>query len=116
VTLAIDRKGKLKVARNKYGVAPAHERTIDGHVFASKREATRYRELCLMQRCGDISGLELQPRFDFPMGFRYTADFWYVENGREIVEDVKGVKPRDFSLRIKCLAYFFPKVNLRITK
>ena len=116
MTLSLDKRGRLVTKRNKYGVAPREDRTVDGIVFASKREATRYRELRLLEKCGDISGLELQPRYDFPMGFRYTADFRYSRDGREIVEDVKGASPRDFALRVKCLHYFFPKVNLRIVK
>ena len=121
----IDKRGKLVTKRNKYGVSPAHERTVDGHVFASKREATRYLELVLAQRCGDISGLELQPRFKFKAGFSYVADFRYAERYRlrdggsgyrEVVEDVKGVQTDVFKLKRKCMAYFFPDVELRITK
>ncbi len=75
------------------------------HYFASKAELSRWNELCLLQRFGKISNLELQPPYPVRVGtdgnlttygngvevFRYLADFRYQdENGRTVVEDVKG--------------------------
>lgn len=81
----------------------------DGYLFDSKRELARYLELKLAVASGDISGLEVKPRFYFkcaergdlvrtseryPRGRRvyYEADFayWAGVRGR-VVEDVKGV-------------------------
>ena len=45
---------------SKYG---AIRTEVDGINFHSKREAARYRELCLMVRAGKIRDLELQPPF-----------------------------------------------------
>lgn len=77
---------------------------IDGTKFDSKKEAKRYRDLLLMQRAGEISDLELQPKFKLIDGvkfsgdkrakpdIRYFADFAYTDTktGQRIVEDVKS--------------------------
>ena len=73
--------------------------TVDGIRFASKAEARRYGELKLLEKAGEISGLDLQPAYnlhtfnmlDQPVCVgKYVADFTYNENGREVVEDVKS--------------------------
>ena len=80
--------------RTKYGAV-----RTDG--FASKREAYRYRELRLLERSGIITDLECQVVFELhaPAATgtlarvgRYIADFTYIENGRKVVEDAKGVR------------------------
>ena len=80
--------------RTKYGAV-----RTDG--FASKREAHRYRELRLLERSGVITGLECQVAFELQAPAstgtlatvgRYIADFVYIENGRKVVEDAKGVR------------------------
>ena len=38
----------------------SRKQTIDGHVFASKKEAQRYSELKMLEKAGEISNLELQ--------------------------------------------------------
>lgn len=54
---------------------------IDGHRFASGIEATRYGELRLLERAGDIKGLVCHPPFKVSIGSlhfcTYTADFAY---------------------------------------
>jgi hypothetical protein len=81
---------------------------VDGIKFDSGHEARRYSDLKLLERAGEISDLELQPRFrlgtaadpvkirsqGYPNGRRcsYKADFRYKINatGAVIVEDAKG--------------------------
>ena len=77
---------------------------VDGIKFDSKKEARRYQQLLLMQRAGEISDLELQPKFKLIEGvkfsgdkrakpdIRYFADFAYTDTktGKRIVEDVKS--------------------------
>lgn len=88
--------------RSKYGAKP---QVVDGHRFPSRKEAKRYGELRLLELAGEISGLELQPRFPivingqqvrYPsgVGLEYRADFKYTEtrSRRIVVEDVKGVR------------------------
>lgn len=92
---------------SKYG---AIKTTVDGIVFASKKEANRYAQLKLMERGGLISDLKLQPVFPIVIDgapvmmrngqpARYTADFAYTEKGKRIVEEIKGFVVRDYPLR-----------------
>lgn len=70
----------------------------DGHVFDSKKEAKRYKELLLLLKAGEIGYLELQVPYELNEGgthsLRYIADFVYVESrtGQRIVEDAKGYR------------------------
>lgn len=86
---------------HKYGAKPTH---VDGKRFASKREARRYAELILMQQAGQISDLKTQVRFRLVQVVHYVADFVYIENGREVVEDVKGYKTREYKAKKKLMA------------
>ena len=78
---------------------------IDGIRFDSKAEAARYNTLKLLERNGDISGLVIHPAFPLEvMGQKigkYIADFEYYENGKSVVEDVKGVKTPVYRLKKK---------------
>lgn len=78
---------------NKYH---ARKTEIDGLVFDSRAEANRYLQLKLLERAGEITDLELQVRYDLRVNEAkvcdYVADFRYRENGRVVVEDVKGYK------------------------
>jgi len=90
---------------NKYHAARTE---VDGIVFASKAEAARYCELKLLQGAGEITGLELQPKFPLIVNGKkvatYIADFRYTERGEVVVEDVKSVATRKiavYRLKIK---------------
>lgn len=89
---------------SKYRAQPV---IVDGHRFASKREAARYGELKLLMRGGAIRGLKLQEPFEIAINgvkcFTYKADFSYTENGKKIVEDVKGFKTPIYRLKKKCV-------------
>lgn len=79
---------------------------VDGYVFDSKKEAARYSELKLAEISGDISDLELQPRFPIIINetkiCTYIADFRYKErDGKEIVEDCKGMRTAVYRLKKK---------------
>lgn len=73
---------------------------VDGHSFASKKEARRYGELRIRQKAHQICGLELQPSWDIKVnGIKictYRADFAYLdlENQCRVVEDVKSKPTR----------------------
>lgn len=92
-------------AYNKFHVANKKNRTVDGIVFASGKEALRYSGLKLLQRHGEIMGLELQR--DFPLVWNgihittYRADFVYtdVATDRQVVEDVKGMRTREYIMK-----------------
>lgn len=67
---------------------------VDGIAFASKKEARRYGELRLLEKAGAIRLLKVHPAFPLDVNghpiCRYVGDFQYVENGVEVVEDVKS--------------------------
>jgi hypothetical protein len=69
----------------------------NGYYFRSKKELKRYEELLLLEKAKRIRNLQVQPVFPlaingYPLG-RYIADFIYHDkDGRQIVEDVKGLK------------------------
>ena len=107
--------------RNKYGA----KKTQVGEVtFDSKKESQRYMELQLLERAGEISNLRRQVKIDL-MGqhrplytrtgrkMKYTADFAYVENGVEVIEESKGVWTRDFEVRYAVAIAM--GLNLRVT-
>nr|DAY69534.1 MAG TPA: Endonuclease [Caudoviricetes sp.] len=99
---------------------------VDNIKFESNLEATRYKELKLLERAGEISNLELQPRFLLQDSFKkngrtfrkieYVADFQYIENGKTIVEDVKGLQTDVFKLKHKIFEKVYPDLTLKIIK
>ena len=78
--------------------------TADGITFDSRKEAERYWDLKLLEKCGKITGLTLQPRYELLPSIKwngqtlrkrsYVADFKYMEGGKLIVEDVKSAFTR----------------------
>ena len=96
----------------------AKKKVIDGITFDSKKEAARYIELKAMEKAGDISGLELQPKFQLQAKYKngdgkgirevsYIADFQYKQDGQIIVEDVKGVKTEVYKLKKKMFEWIY---------
>lgn len=99
-----------------------------GHTHASKAEAKRCDELHLLLRAGQIVGLRVEPRFTFLVNghevkmrnghaMRYTGDFTYVENNRQVVEEVKaknGFMSRDVPVKLALMAAHYPDVDVRI--
>ena len=99
---------------------------VDEYIFDSIQESRRYKELKLLLKAGEISDLELQPRFLLQDSFKkngrtfrkieYVADFKYIENGKTIVEDVKGMQTDVFKLKHKIFEKVYPDLELRIIK
>ena len=99
---------------------------VDDYIFDSIQESKRYKELKLLLRAGEISNLELQPHFLLQDKFKkngktyrkieYIADFKYIENGKTIVEDVKGMQTDVFKLKHKLFEKKYPDLKLRIIK
>jgi hypothetical protein len=100
--------------RKKYGNKKI---VVDGIEFDSKKEASRYWELKLLQRAGKITDLQLQREFELiPAQYEtferygktgkrlqdgkrcieksctYKADFCYMQDGQLVVEDTKGYR------------------------
>ena len=67
---------------------------IDGIWFQSQMEGRRYRELKLLELVGDISRLHIHTKWSLDVNgvhiCNYVDDFNYWQDGRFIVEDVKG--------------------------
>lgn len=108
-----------------------HSRKItrDGMVFDSVKEYRRFCELSLLERAGAIRNLKRQVKYvlipaqraftneiDKKGNFRkgkllerecaYIADFVYEQNGKIVVEDVKGVRTKDYILKRKMMLFF----------
>lgn len=107
---------------NKYRAQKAN--CQHGHTHDSKKEARRCAELHLLQRAGQISDLEQQPQFWFAIngvpvmhlnGRRvgYRPDFAYIEAGRRVAEDAKGMCTPDYVLRAAFFRALFPDIELR---
>lgn len=108
---------------NKYGARKSQ--CGHGHEHDSAREARRCNELHLLQRAGQIVGLQQQPIFLFVVDgrpvmldngqqARLKADFSYIENGRKVVEDSKGFIVRDFPLRWALARTLWPEIEFRV--
>ena len=91
---------------------------IDGIVFDSLKEASRYQELRLMERGGVIKDLRRQVPFELipkqrirglvHQPVRYIADFVYLdENGYQVVEDVKGVRTQAYIIKSRLLLWLY---------
>ena len=84
-------------SRNKYGNTKT---VVNGIKSDSKKEAKRASELETEERLGIISHLERQKKYVLQPSFKfgghtireisYVADFVYMENGTQVVEDVKS--------------------------
>jgi len=103
----------MMARRSKYG---ARKTVVDGIKFDSMAEATRYSVLKIVQASGLISELRLQVPYVITVNgkkiCRYVADFVYVENGKEVVEDVKGMKTPVYNLKKKLMEAVFGVVIL----
>ena len=95
---------------NKYGNIKTV--TSDGIRHDSQKEANRWCELKLLERAGLIQDLQRQVKFllipkqEGEKAVYYIADFVYCENGKKIVEDVKGCRTEVYKLKKKMMLYF----------
>ncbi len=88
--------------------------TVCGKTFDSRHEAERYIILHSMEQNGIISDLRCQVPYELVRSQRvdgkmirasfYIADFVYKRDGKEIVEDAKGVKTAVYQLKKKLMA------------
>lgn len=109
-------------------------RTSDGCIHDSRKEAVRWNELKLMEKAGVITDLQRQVKFVLiPAQYEfdsigkngkykkgkclereasYIADFTYYENGSLVVEDVKGVRTKEYILKRKMML-FINKIRIK---
>lgn len=87
---------------------------IGGEKYRSKREAARHQELLLLLRCGHITKLQREVAFELIPSQRrpdgkaerpcvYVADFCYRTEGRDVCEDAKGVRTKDYVIKRKLM-------------
>ena len=106
------------MAGNKYG---AKKTALPGGLkFDSQREAHRYCELRLLEKAKRIKDLKRQVKYVLIPAQRdktgkllerevsYVADFVYYDFGlgREVVEDVKGMKTDVYKIKKKMMLWF----------
>ena len=117
------RKHRDMYVTNKYH---AKKVVFDGITFDSRKEGLYYLKLKDMERRGEISELRLQVPYELlPAIYRdeivhlktkdkvikrliqravtYVADFVYVQDGKEIVIDAKGMRLPDYILKKKMM-------------
>ena len=116
---------------NKYGNKKV---IINGIEFDSKREAMRYYDLAFLEGIGAISDLKRQVKYELipvqrekstkvykkgrkkgqpiegkiiEKAVTYIADFVYTDTttGKEVVEDAKGVRTKDYIIKRKLMLY-----------
>lgn len=113
--------------------------TIGGKVFDSVAEGRRYIYLLSIERAGKISDLRCQVPFELlpvqraestvvykrgkrkgeakpgcviESAVKYIADFVYVQDGKTVVEDVKGKRTKDYIIKRKLMLYVH-KIKIR---
>lgn len=110
--------------RSKYGA----KQIIDskGRKHDSKAEFRRCHELELLERAGEIRDLRRQVKhvlipaqYDSSgklqeKAITYISDFEYVDvrTGEAVVEDVKGVKTKDYIIKRKLMLWIY-KIRIR---
>ena len=90
--------------KNKYNAKP---KIVDGIKFHSTSEANRYIELQIAVRAGAIQNLRRQVPYKMVINgvkiCTYYADFVYLEDGKEVVEDTKGYHTDIYKLKKKLM-------------
>jgi hypothetical protein len=100
-------------------------RDEQGRFFASQREYSRWLELKLLERAGEISDLIRQPRYVLQERFAdmdgvqigaitYKPDFQYAVCGQLCVEDVKSpatARRADYRIRVKLFKKRYPHIR-----
>lgn len=93
--------------------------TVDGITFDSQKEYKRWRELCLLERAGEIKDLRRQYKFVLIPSQKsggkcierecaYFADFVYLDkSGKLVVEDTKGIKTDAYIIKRKLMLHTY---------
>lgn len=111
-------KGTMRrIARTKYHNQPTE---YNGRRYASKAEARRAQELDLLKAAGEVDRWLPQVKFALS-GFRgslicnHIVDFWVrYADGREEVEDVKGMETPVWKLKYKLFIDMYPDMPYRV--
>lgn len=105
--------------------------TLNGETFDSRKEYQRWCELKLLERAGKITDLKRQVPFELiPAQYEpferyskktgkrlkdgqrcieqsvvYNADFVYMRNGEQVVEDTKGMRTEKYIIKRKLMLW-----------
>ena len=105
------------IKRNKFNAVLVK---ADGHTFQSKAEHKRYCELKILERGCEISDLKVHPKFPIFINnvkvCDVLGDLEYIENGKWIVEDVKGQDTAMSRFKRKLVKAAYPSVDWRVIK
>ena len=95
---SLERLGRKEISQQNRAYSEIHGKAIE--VYDSKKEYLRCLELRMMEKAGNITGLQRQYRLiiqpavqyrdEHLNAITYCADFFYQKAGQTIVEDVKG--------------------------
>lgn len=108
-------KGKKNVQRKQI---PCKKVSTPDGVFDSKKEYSRWCELKLMEKAGEIEDLRRQVSFTLlgsqkgelrtERPVKYNADFVYYVGDKLIVEDTKSeaTRTKDYVIKRKLMKYF----------
>lgn len=103
--------------QNKY-----HNKKVEynGIKFDSVKEKNRYIGLKQLEKLGVIQNLQRQVKYELQPSFKlngktvrsitYIADFVYIQDGMEVIEDVKGMRTKEYILKKKMFEYKYQKV------
>lgn len=105
----------LNFKKNKYG-----NKKING--YDSKKEHKRSLQLKQLQKERKISKLEEQKVFVLQESFKnnqnktiraikYIVDYYYIENGIKVAEDVKGFKTDVYKIKAKLFQKKYPSIR-----
>lgn len=93
-------KRKTTSFNGRHGKYNAVAVKTDEGRFDSKMEYRRYLDLTMMERAGVISNLRRQVKYpiviDGVLVCTYVADFVYLQDGQEVVEDSKGYRTPEY--------------------
>ena len=97
----------------KYG---NRKTTVGQRTFDSAKEARRYQQLCLAEKAGAIRNLQMQVRRELipaqyingrcaERAVTYTSDFEYDTDSGHTVEDVKGMRTKEYVIKRKLMLW-----------
>lgn len=105
-----DTEDKVRLFRNE---SKYHNQktVVDGITFDSRKEASRWQELRMLEKAGEIVGLnrqlriELIPKTKLYRAVSYVCDFVYFDKrtGKTVYEDTKGMRTDVYKLKRKLL-------------
>lgn len=84
----------------------------------SQSELTAWAERRMMEKAGIIKDLRLKPKFKLPLkSLRcYEADWSYTQDGKQVVEDLKGVETHIYRVKKELVEFLYPGVKIVTVK